>query len=285
MTPSELKDILTRFGIRPIRDRGQHFLLDGKVIAAMVEAAAVKKGDRVIEIGPGPGILTEALLAAGAEVTAIELDRKLCQLLRDRFPSPNFHLVHGDILSFTNAALVSHFALRPASPAASYKVVANIPYAITSRILEKFLLELPVPTSLTIMVQREVADRILAGPGKMNSLSVLAQTLSHPRRVCNVPAASFFPPPHVNSAVIHMTIKSDAELGAFFRNVGSTAYFSIVRRAFADKRRQLKNSLSPLKADPAALEIAFSKAKISPKARPEELSVEQWVSLAELLTE
>lgn len=284
MDARALRDLLEPYGVRPLRDRGQHFLLDDRVVARIVEAAKIAPGDRVVEIGPGPGILTAALLAKGAEVVAIELDLKLQALLRDRFGAePRFRLCEGDALGFPNADIVSRFS-GPAAVAPSYKMVANLPYNITSDALRKFLREEPTPSSVTVMIQREVADRILAAPGDMSALAVFVRTFGDVVRVVNVPAGAFLPPPKVDSAVIHIARKSRGTLEEFFRPVGEDRYFSVVRSAFAGKRKQLRNSLKGLAGSEKALNEAFLRAGIAPERRPEELSVEQWRSLASVLT-
>lgn len=285
MDANALRDLLAPYGIRPLKDRGQHFLLDDRVVERMVDAAAVAPGDRVLEIGPGPGILTAALLSKGAEVVAVELDLKLQALLRGRFGAePRFRLVEGDALGFPNADLVARFPASAGSPPATYKVVANLPYNITSDALRKFLLEDPVPSSVTVMIQREVADRILAAPGDMSALAVFVRTFGEVGRVANVPAGAFLPPPKVDSAVIHITRKSRSSLDEFFRPVGEERYFSVVRAAFAGKRKQLRNSLKGLAASESALNAAFLRSGVPPERRPEELTVEQWRSLASALT-
>lgn len=280
MRPSDLAALLARHGIRPLKARGQHFLLDDRVVAAMVEEAALAPGERVLEIGPGPGILTEALLAAGAQVVAVEIDRRLCALLRERFGDA-LTLVEGDVRRVSNAELASRFR---SGAARGYKVVANLPYAITAEALQKFLLESPAPSDIVVMVQREVADRVLARTGDMSSLAVLVQTLATARRVVNVPRGAFMPPPAVDSAVIHISVRSGRDREAFFADIGFDRYFSIVRAAFAEPRKQLKNTLRRFAADAVALEKAFSEAKIRPQSRPEELGVEAWRRLALALT-
>lgn len=285
MTPTELRALLEPLGIRPLKDRSQHFLLDGAVVAAMAAAAGVGEAARVLEIGPGPGILTEELLRRGASVVAVEIDKKLCALLRRRFSSPRFTLLEGDALETSNAALAAAFPSSGEGRSEPYALVANLPYAITSAILRKFLLGRPAPATITVMVQKEVADRILAKPGDMSSLAVLMQTLARSRRVRDVPPGAFLPPPKVSSAIIHMELLSDAELEAFFGPVPPERYFEIVRLAFSGRRKQLKNTLKAAARDPSALEKAFVKAKIYPLARPEEISVPQWIALCRALVE
>lgn len=273
--------MLEPFGIRPIHGRGQNFLLDEGVVAAMVEAAGVGPSDAVVEIGPGPGILTVALLNRGAEVVAIEIDPKLCALLRHRFTGPAFHLLEGDALSFSNVELLGSFAGRDGG--GDYRVVANLPYAITSPVLEKFLFHEPKPSRLTLMVQREVADRILAGRGDMSSLAVMVQTLGRPKKVLDISRHAFFPSPKVDSSVIHIDLKSRAELDVFFGSLSREVYFAVARRAFVQKRKQLKNSLLEIAGSRQSLEFAFNEAKIDPMLRPEDLLPADWAALASAL--
>lgn len=271
MTANELKQMLANFGIRPIKDRSQHFLLDDAVVDAMLAAADVQKGECVVEIGPGPGILTEKLLAAGAHVTAAEIDKKLCALLRERFGDA-LRLIEGDALTVANADF--------AADAGAYKVVANVPYAITSPLLKKFLLESPKPSSVTVLVQREVAERVGAKPGDMSGLAVLVQTYAKPKIVRRVAAGAFFPPPKVESAVLHLALRTDAELNEFFDTAEPARYFALSQAAFAEPRKQIKNTLRKLFPSDQALADAIFKAEIAASARPSELVLEQWRLLA-----
>lgn len=314
MSPSDLKTLFARFGVRPIRDRGQHFLLDDAVVGKMCDAAGIASGDRVVEIGPGPGILTEELLRRGAHVTAIELDKKMVDILRDRFEKvtilgigteaeirrkgpPDEHLgrfsgtllgtvpagmrigdgltvIHADARSVRNAELGS----------TPYKVVANLPYGITSATIEKFLLEEPRPVSITLMIQREVAERVAAKAGSMSLLAVLCQALAEVAVVARVPSASFLPPPKVDSAVVHFRLRSAEESASVFRGASPSRVFSLTAAAFAASRKQLKNTLRAVAADDR-LAAAFAAAKVRPESRPEELRVEDWVNLAKALVE
>ncbi len=279
MNRSELEKLIGPYGIRPIRGRGQNFLLDENVVLAMADAAGVGPGSRIVEIGPGPGILTAELLARGAEVVAVELDKKLCALLAGRFRDPRFRLVEGDALEIGNAELAERFS-GSGGGVGTYQVVANLPYSITSAALEKFLFEEPKPSSVTVMIQREVADRILAEPGGMSSLAVAAQALAVPRRVVDVPRQAFYPSPEVDSAVIHMAVRSTGELKIFFKSARPELFFKLVRTAFASRRKQLGNSLGSFVGDTQKLKKALFEAKIEPTQRPEELTVQAWVDLA-----
>lgn len=278
MRKQDLDELLATVGARPLKARGQHFLLDDAVVAKTVAAAGIKKGDTVLEIGPGPGILTAALLNAGARVIAVELDQKMVRLLETRFPGRDLRIVHGDILRTDIAAL-------GIPNGAEYVVVANIPYNITSPILEKFLTESPMPRSMTLMVQKEVADRILAKRGDMNALAVFVRTSARVERVMNVARGAFFPPPKVESSVIHIVHKSEKEMAVFFGPVQPKRYAEVVRAAFQGKRKQLANSLRAVLPDKERLKKCFNKAKIAPSERPENLEIDDWRRLAEALQE
>jgi 16S rRNA (adenine1518-N6/adenine1519-N6)-dimethyltransferase len=271
MTSAELNALLAPYGISPVRDRGQHFLLDEGVVAKMVDAAEVREGDEVLEIGPGPGILTAALLDRGASVTAVELDVRLEKLLQERFAGRRLRLILGDARAIDTASLPQ-----------PYKLVANLPYNITSAVLEKFLLAERKPVSMTVMVQKEVAERIAAKPGEMGSLSVLCQALAETRKVANVPKHVFFPPPKVESAVVHLRLRSADELAALFPGTTWEKALKLSRSAFAHPRKQLKNTLLAV-ADAARLEKAFAAAGIAAAARPETLTVADWGRLAAAL--
>lgn len=280
MTPAELQALLKPHGIRALKSRSQHFLLDERVTEAMADAAGVREGSRVLEIGPGPGILTKTLLDRGAAVVAVELDARFTALLGERFAAQTSHftLVQGDAIALPSTEIAEKFSDAGEKPGA-YALVSNLPYTITSATLQKFLLESPRPTTITLMIQKEVADRILAKPGDMSSLAVMAQTLSDVSRVCEVPASSFVPPPKVASSVIHMVLKTGSEIAAFLGPIPQEKYFAIVQKAFSERRKQLKNTLRSFVGDAKKLENCLIKAKLKPTVRPEELSIQDWVAL------
>jgi 16S rRNA (adenine1518-N6/adenine1519-N6)-dimethyltransferase len=272
MKPGDLQQLLRQYDIDPVHARGQNFLLDDHALDRMVAAAGVAAGERALEIGPGPGVLTEKLLAAGARVTAVEIDGRLQRLLSERF-GERLNLLRGDILEFSNEALVRELG----AGAGSYKVVANIPYAITSKILLKFLEGAPKPTSLTLMVQVEVADRLTAKPGDMSQIAVLAQTYAEVTKVVKVPRGSFLPPPKVDSAIVHLALRDEATIAAFFTGLDKKRFFALVAAGFQQKRKKLRNTL-PYPAPEADRLLAA--AGLPANCRPEELSVEHWRRLA-----
>ncbi len=265
------------FGGHRARHRfAQHWLVDEAVLRQIVEAAELTSADHVLEVGPGRGALTAALLASpAAAITAVELDRDLVAGLQRRFdPSPRFHLLAGDILAIP---------LPPAVPPGPTKVVANIPYNITGPLLERLLGRLDRPVTppyrrLVLLVQREVGERIRAMPGTSpySALSVRMGLLADCRAVCPVPPQCFQPPPRVHSEVIALDpFPPERRLPAELAG----AVERLLRRAFAARRKMLRNSLAGLvPADPLAQ--CAEEAGIHLQSRPQDLSPAQWVALA-----
>jgi 16S rRNA (adenine1518-N6/adenine1519-N6)-dimethyltransferase len=277
MTPAELHALLAPHGIRALKSRSQHFLLDETVTADMCDAAGITSGSRVLEIGPGPGILTKTLLDRGARVIAAEIDRRFSALLRERFGAERFELLECDVLALPTHGLVAGFGDE------DYALISNLPYAITSATLIKFLEEAPRPKTITLMIQKEVADRVTA-QRRLSSIAVFVQTLARVRKVREVPAGAFLPPPKVASAVIHIEPKTEAELKGFFSETDRTSYFALVKKAFSEPRKQLKNTLKSAIPAGANIEILLKKANIVATARPEELTVENWQKLSKLVS-
>ncbi|MBU0625753.1 ribosomal RNA small subunit methyltransferase A [Patescibacteria group bacterium] len=279
MTPKEIKELLARYGLRPTRDRGQNFLLDDQVVRKMVVAADIRSDDRVLEIGPGLGMLTETLLEQGARVLAVEIDHGLAHILRERLPQKNLEVLEADFLNCSNQLLAGQLTVGERG----YKVVANLPYSITSAALAKLLAEQPRPISLTLMVQYEVALRVTAQPPKTSLLSIVASTYGQPSIVLRVPAGSFWPAPKVDSAVLQILLYSNEEIISRLNGLDPGKFLSVVALAFSEKRKQLKNTLSR-SYDLETILHALQQIGVSSQERPERLTFEQWVSLARHLT-
>lgn len=247
---------LERMGRGALHIRGQNFLVDDTVLDEIIHASGVRPGDVVLEIGPGLGMLTERLLAAGARVTAIELDPQFASYLRETF-GDRVRIIEGDALQADLGALAG---------GAPYRVIANIPYNITSLLLLAIVHASSVPLSATLMVQSEVASRVLAGPPDMNPLSLLVGFHAVPRIALKVSRASFSPSPKVDSAVLHL---------AFSRETVAEhlAAERLAARAFRVPRKKISNTLG-LPAD------AFIAVGLTGNERPSELSRAQWVGLA-----
>lgn len=278
MDREDILGIIRDYDLKPVRGRGQNFLCDPKVVVEMADAADVSEGDKILEIGPGPGVLTELLIDRGARVLAVELDPKLSRIVRERVPSDSLEILQGDVLDFSNADLTK----RLDAGEGEYKVVANLPYSITSDALRKFVSEPPRPMSFTVMVQREVADRVTAAPPKMSLLSVVIQVYGEARKVMNVPASSFHPKPEVDSAVLHVRLYSESEMRETMSGIDPEKLLKLAKIGFAERRKQLKNTFSGLYPKDS-LDRAFTAAGISPAERPERLTVSDWVRFAAAL--
>lgn len=273
--PADVRATLRAAGLRPRHRLSQNFLADVDVLEAILAEAAPAADGRVLEIGPGLGLLTGALLDTGAAVTAVELDRGLASFLRDRFEAAidagRLALVEGDALDQDLVHLV----------APPYDVVANLPYHITSPILHALLGSPPRPRRLVLMVQREVAERIAAPPGKMSYLSVFVQYHARVRVALRVPPDAFEPEPAVDSAVIVVEpYDADDRLGPDDED----GLWRLVQAAFRERRKMIHNVLSrqlPVDADRVA--AALEAAHIAPDRRPQTLAVGEWLVLRELL--
>ncbi|HLC18131.1 MAG TPA: 16S rRNA (adenine(1518)-N(6)/adenine(1519)-N(6))-dimethyltransferase RsmA [Thermodesulfobacteriota bacterium] len=266
-----------RYGLRPKKRFGQHFLRDRNILKKIVRVAQVRPGEHVLEIGPGPGTLTEALIEAGATVTAVELDREICDFLRKKFAGvEEFDLVEGD------AAGISYIDLSREKKT-RFKVVSNPPYNITGPLLVKFFNEREAFTGVTIMLQKEVAQRVASGPGTRDYgiLSVLLQLHYDVKIEFNVSKNLFTPTPKVDSSVLGLRPLPGPRVP-----VESEAFFTrVVRTAFGTRRKTLLNALKPLGAEKQDLVRAFEKAGIDPKRRAETLSLEEFSALASALLE
>lgn len=256
----EVRLFCSTHALRLNTDLGQHFLTDTETLADIVEAAEIGSGDTVVEIGPGIGVLTKELLARAGSVIAIELDERLIPLLEAYTGnSPKLSVIRGN-------------ALRTPMPQSPYKIVANIPYHITSPLLRHVFLESPVPpVSMTLLLQKEVAEKICEKK-HAGLLTILVGLFGEAELVRAVPASAFLPPPKVDSAVLHVRCFPAPLAG------GETleTIFSMAKAAFAQKRKMLSNSIGQL---PEGLALLHS-AGIDPQRRPETLTVSEWIALA-----
>lgn len=265
-----------QFGFRPKKRLGQHFLTDEAVLERILSAAQLGHGDIVIEVGPGLGVLTEGLARRGARVIAVELDSKLVAMLRKRLSSfDGIKIIHADILKTTPRQLLQD-CLTDSGTGPDYKVIANLPYYIASPALRHFLEGEPRPSQMVVMVQREVGEAIAATPGKMSLLSVRTQFFCQPTIVCFVPAASFSPPPKVESAVLCLEVYSRPPIEVS----DAAGFFDMVTHGFSSPRKQLRNSLAhSLQMPPGQVVLLLEKAGIESKRRAETLSLEDWREL------
>jgi len=270
--------VLRQFGFKPKKSLGQHFLVDEAVLEHILSAAELGPGDIVVEVGPGLGILTEGLAKRRARIIAVELDSKLVALLKKRLAAfPDVKIVHADILKVTSQRLLQN-NLSASELVRGYKVIANLPYYITSPVLRHFLEGESRPSAMVVMVQKEVGEAIAATPGKMSLLSVKTQFYSKPAIISYVPAASFYPPPKVDSVILRMDVYSRPPI-----EVSDVAgFFDIVMHGFSAPRKQLRNSLAhSLGMPPGQVASLLEKAGIEAKRRAETLSLEEWRKLWE----
>ena len=268
-TPGQLRRLMGAERLRPRKSLSQTFLTDPDALDAIVAAAELAPGDRVIEIGPGLGVLTRHLLAAGASVMAVELDPRLAEYLRrELYGIDRFELIEADALSIHPRELF---------PGQPIKVVANIPYHITSPLLHAFL-EGDRPPDLTVLlVQLEVAERVAAPAGAMSYLSVFAQNVAQADVVSAVPAAAFEPAPSVDSAVLRLRRRSTPVVPPGPRR---EPFYRLVQAGFRQRRKQLHNALGrELGAEQETLASAFADCGVEPEQRAQTLTVEQWACL------
>lgn len=271
--------VMRRFGIRPRKSLGQHFLVDRSYLAAIIEAAEVMPDDLVLEIGPGLGVLTEALAARVGRVVAVELDPEMRRVLADVLaPCTNVDLVAADILDVAPGDLLE--GLDPTEAGRPYKVVANLPYNITSAVLRHLLEARHPPVRAVVMVQREVAERILAEPGDMSILAVAVQFYATASSVTDVPAQAFYPRPKVQSRVLRLDVRPEPAVPV----ADPAAFFRTVRAGFGQKRKQLKNSLAAgLDIGTAEAVVALEAAGIDPTRRAQTLDLTEWARLTAAL--
>ncbi len=258
------------WGVRPARSKGQNFLLDADVVERIADASGAGPLDRVLEIGPGLGILTEALLRRGATVTAIELDDTLAPRLDAHFHDERrFHLIHDDATTVDPAYIFE--------PGQAYRIVANLPYGVATVIIRHYLESAQPPFELIVMVQKEVADRMTATAGDLSLLTLAIQLYTEPEYLFTVPNDAFHPPPKVTSAVVRLTTLSEPALDTESRE----RLFRLATIAFQQKRKTLLNSLSRgLDIDKAALLARLDAIGIDGGQRPQALAFDDWLRLA-----
>lgn len=244
---------------------GQHWLKDRAALAAIAESAELTPQDTVLEIGPGLGTLTSHLLRNAGKVVAVEFDPELARKLPGQFPGKNLQVVHADILHFDEHQLPH-----------GYKVVANVPYYITSKIVQKFLTSDHPPQLMSILVQKEVAQRIAANPGDMSMLAVAAQVYAEANIGLMVPRDLFTPPPKVDSQVVTLHLRQSPLVSA----ADQADFFRLVRLGFAGKRKKLRSSLSAgLRTDKPMVDELCQHAGIESSWRAEDCSIDDWLRL------
>jgi 16S rRNA (adenine1518-N6/adenine1519-N6)-dimethyltransferase len=250
----------------PIKSLGQHWLKDREILAAIADDATITSEDTVLEIGPGLGTLTSELLRRARKVVAVEFDESLAAKLPAQFPGKDLTVINEDILHYDLSQLP-----------ADYKVVANVPYYITSKIIQKLMTATNKPSIAVLLVQKEVAERIAAEQGDMSILAVSAQLFAETQLGVEVPKEYFTPPPKVDSQVIVLRTRAKALVPP----EDEKALFRVVKAGFAAKRKKLRSSISAgLAISKPAAEELLRHANIDPELRAEDLSIEDWLCLA-----
>lgn len=264
--------LLRQFDLRPRKGLGQHFLVDKGALGRIVAAAELGPQEVVLEVGAGLGTLTRALAAAAGRVVAVEVDERLVPLLKGELADcPNVCLVQGDILSLDPAELMQ---------GGPYKVVANLPYAITSAALRHLLESRSPPTRMVLTVQREVAERIVARGGRMSLLALSVHFYGQPRLLFRLKPGAFYPLPEVESAVICV----DRHPRPPVEVTDVEAFFRVARAGFSQPRKQLRNSLAAgLGLDPQSVAEALREAEVDPRLRAERLVLEDWARVTRVL--
>jgi 16S rRNA (adenine1518-N6/adenine1519-N6)-dimethyltransferase len=273
MTLETLKKLLNDYGLKPNKTFGQNFLLDEIVLQDMVDVAKVNDKDTVIEVGPGITNLTKFLLDKAGQVVAIEKDDQFISLLNSlKKKNKHFSYIKDDVLLVDLEELTKDFS--------DYKVVANIPYYVTGKIIQKFLAAKNKPQSMTMLMQKEVAQNLTAKPGNLNLLAISVQLHGEAKLVEVVPARSFFPAPKVDSAVVHIELYKKPK----YKVEDEKFFYKVLKACFMGKRKQIHNTLTNnLGLDKKNVEDILQQCGIQPTTRPQQLSIAQWLDLVALI--
>ena len=274
-SPSYIKEILNRHDFRFTKSLGQNFLIDGNIVRGIVENSGITEEDYILEIGPGIGTLTEELSLNAKRVVAIEIDESLKPVLEETLGNKsNIDIVFGDVLKVDLKEIIDEKL-----NGGPVKVVANLPYYITTPIIGRLLEEELPLESITVMVQKEVGDRIISGPGTKDysSLSVFINFYTEPEIVLHVPKSVFMPQPRVDSAVVKLNIKKDLP------DIDRVKFFKVVKASFAMRRKTLLNCLSSgeFEMDKGEIKNLLEEIQIDPGIRAERLKVEDFIKISE----
>lgn len=254
--------------IKTKKSLGQHWLVDRAILAEIANCAELTKDNTVLEIGPGLGTLTNELLKRAKNVIAVELDNNLASRLTSEIKSPNLEVFNQDFLSFDLSKMP-----------AGYKVVANVPYYITSKIVQALMTAKNKPSIVVLLVQKEVAERLAAKPGDMSILAISAQVYSDVCLGVEVPRQYFTPPPKVDSQVVILKTKTKPSFE------DEKTFFRVVKAGFSSKRKKLRSSFSGgLAISKLEAEEFLKRAQIDPNSRAEQLSIEDWIRLTKIVS-
>lgn len=279
---NETKFIMKKYGIIANKSLGQNFLISDEVVSSIVSSAEISKNDLVIEIGPGLGTLTKELLEKAGKVVCIELDKKMLTILNDRFSLyTNFLLINDDVLKVDLNKLITEE--KENNNLSNVKIVANLPYYITTPIIMKLLEEHLDIDTITVMIQKEVADRLTAIPGNKNSGAITYSVYyySEAQKIIDVPNSSFIPEPEVTSSVIKLNLRNSAPVKVENEDV----LFKLIKAAFMQRRKTLLNGLSNSNLFSSKEEIKdiLAKLNLDEKVRGENLTLQDFANIANLI--
>jgi 16S rRNA (adenine1518-N6/adenine1519-N6)-dimethyltransferase len=270
MRNSLVEELCQKYQILPLRQRGQNFLINKRVLERILGVAKLGKNDIILEIGAGFGTLTEELAKRAKKVVAIEIDKKLVEILRERLKDyKNIQIIQDDVLKLS----VADFQIN-----SKFKIVANLPYNITGAVLRKFLSEEKnKPNLMVLMVQKEVAERICAKPNKMSLLSVTVQFYGQPEIIQVVSRNNFWPKPKVDSAILRIVLFNKDKKFKLTRE-DEKKFFHLVKIGFSSPRKQLVNNLAKI-IEKEKIKKIFQKINLNEKVRAQELSIKDWLAL------
>lgn len=272
LSPQSIKNLLSQYGIEPSKGLGQNFLIDQEVVEKIIESAKIDTEDTIIEIGPGTGILTRELAKLAKSVVAIEKDSKMVEILqRELKEFDNVKIIHGDALAVSPDIL----------PSTHYKLVSNLPYYITAPTIRKFLGAENPPELTSLIIQKEVAERITAKPPKTNLLAVSIHVYAEPKIFSFISKESFWPKPKVDSAIILITPRKEKNEEQF----NSSIFFKVVKAGFSQPRKQLLNNIyHSLGLDKETAKKILIEAKIDPTRRAGTVTINEWIKLTKILS-
>lgn len=279
---NETRDVLKKYNLSANKKLGQNFLIDDNAIENIIEVSNIKKEDLIIEIGPGLGTLTKRLLENAGKVICVELDTRMMEVLNDRFKFyNNFKIINEDILKVDLKELIKQ---EKKENITNVKIVANLPYYITTPIIMKLLEDRLDISSITVMVQKEVADRLVDEPGGKNSgaITYAINYYTNPKKVLDVPNTSFLPAPEVNSSVIKLDVLKEPSV----KVKDEKLLFKVIKLAFMQKRKTLLNGLTNGKlADKSKIEQMLIELGFDLKVRGEKLTLQEFANIADYITE
>ncbi len=249
------------------KELGQHWLRDREILTAIADSVSITSDDTILEIGPGLGTLTSELLRRAGRVVAVEYDEDLARKLPGQFPGTNLVVHHQDILQYDLSSLPT-----------GYVVIANVPYYITSKIVEKLVTATNKPRAAVLLVQKEVAERIAAKPGDMSLLALSAQIYAQAELGIEVPREYFTPPPKVDSQVVVLRMREEP----LINQADEKTFWRVARAGFSAKRKKLRSSIAAgLAVDKVIAEALLTSVGIDPNSRAEDLSIDDWLRLAQ----